>query len=206
MLKLYGHVNRLSANTLKLRVALAEAGAAYEYIPIDLSKGEQRKPEFVALNPHSKVPVLVDGDFRLPESDAIMWYIAETHPAAKLLGSTAQDRARALQWCDFGTTALYPAYFDLYLHTVSNPPEQRLAPVAEAGRSKLERALKVLEQTLGERQWLAGAYSIADIGNASVLRAAQDRVKLDLAAWPHIQGWYGRVTARPAWQAAIAAG
>lgn len=205
MLKLYGHVNRLSPSTLKLRVALAEAGAAYEYIPVDLAKGEQRRPEFVAVNPHSKVPVLVDGDFRLPESDAILWYIAESHPAAKLLGATPQDRARTLQWCDFGTTALYPAYYDVYLHTVSNPPETRLAPVAEAGRGKLDRALKVLDQVAGERQWLAGAYSIADIANAAVLRTIQDRLKLDLATWPHIQAWYGRVTARPAWQAAVAA-
>src|SRR6185369_10234358 len=118
MIKLYGHVNRKSPNTLKLRVALAEAGARYEYVVVNLDAGEQKRPEFLALNPHGKIPVLVDGAFVLPESDAILWYIAETFPEAKLLTAAAgaagaagaQARARVLQWCDFSSTGLYHAY------------------------------------------------------------------------------------------------
>src|SRR5256884_6471464 len=109
MLKLYGPTNRISINTLKIRVALAEAGAPYEYVPVDLGTGQQRDPAFLALNPHGKVPVLVDGTFALPESDAILWYVAESFPAAKLLGPTPRDRARALEWCDFAATTLYAA-------------------------------------------------------------------------------------------------
>ena len=74
-MKLYGSSQKKSFNTLKLRVALAEAGADCEFVPIDLDKKEQTDPDFVRLNPHGKVPVLVDGDFVLPESDAILWYI-----------------------------------------------------------------------------------------------------------------------------------
>src|SRR3954464_10113899 len=117
MIKLYGHLNRRSPNTLKLRVALAEAGAEYEYVSVDLGKREQPRPEFLALNPHGKVPVLVDDDFVLPESDAILWYIAERFPEASLLGAGARERARALEWCLFAGTALYPAYYDVYFHT-----------------------------------------------------------------------------------------
>ena len=91
-LKLYGHVNRLSPNTLKLRVALAEVDAVYEYLPVDLAKGEQLAAEFLAINPHGKVPVLVEDDFVLPESDAILFYIAERYPEPRLL---ATDAARA---------------------------------------------------------------------------------------------------------------
>ena len=76
-MKLYGSSNNKSFNTLKLRVALAEIGAPYEFVPINLEKDEQKDPEFVRINPHGKVPVLVDGDLVLPESDAILWYLGE---------------------------------------------------------------------------------------------------------------------------------
>jgi glutathione S-transferase len=205
MLKLYGHVNQRSINVLKLRVALAEAGAPYEYVTVDLAKGEQRTPAFLAMNPHGKVPVLVDGDFVLPESDAILWYVAESFPAAKLLGPTARDRARALEWCDFASTAIYPAYYEIHAHTLSLPPEKRIPAVAETQRQRLQRALRVLEEVLGKREWLAGGYSIADIANAVVLRGMRERLPdlYDAAASPHTEAWYRRVTARPAWQAAV---
>src|SRR5688572_12194738 len=112
-LKLYGPVNRLSPNTLKLRVALAELDAVYEYHPVDLAKGEQHAPEFLAINPHGKVPVLVEDDFILPESDAILFYVAERFAEhrrePRLLATGARERARTLQWCDFASTTLYPA-------------------------------------------------------------------------------------------------
>jgi glutathione S-transferase len=205
MLKLHGHVNRLSINVLKIRVALAEAGVAYDYVPVDLAAGEQRRPEHLALNPHGKVPVLVDGDFVLPESDAILWYLAESYPQAHLLGPTPRDRARALEWCDFASTATYPAYYELYGHTVSKPPERRIHAVAEDARQRLARGLKVLEQVLGERRWLAGTYSIADIANGAVLRGVRERLPdlYDPLAFPHTEGWLRRLLERPAWKAAL---
>ena len=63
MIKLYGHASRTAANVLSTRAALAEAGVEYGYVALDLSKGDQRQPEFLAINPHGKVPALVDGDF-----------------------------------------------------------------------------------------------------------------------------------------------
>src|SRR5690349_4430037 len=122
MIQLHGHVNRLSINTHKVRVALAETGAPFEDVPVDLAAGAQRQPAFLALNPHGKIPVLVHDGFVLPESNAILFYLAETFPAARLVGPTAQDRARALEWCDFASTALYQAYYDLYVHSVASPP------------------------------------------------------------------------------------
>src|SRR3982751_2005302 len=99
MIKLYGAVNTKSFNTLKLRFALAEIGVPYEFIPIDLAKGEARTADFMRINPHGKVPVLVDGDFALPESDAILWYLGEAYPDAKLLprfdGSAGVTQRRA---------------------------------------------------------------------------------------------------------------
>jgi glutathione S-transferase len=203
MLKLFGHVSRLSTNTLKLRVALGEAGATYEYVGVDLAAGEQRKPEFLALNPHGKIPVLVHDDFVLPESDAILWYIAETFPQAHLLGATPRERARALEWCDFTSSALYPGYADVYMHTSYLAPEKRNPATAESGRVKLGRALGVLDQVLGQRVFLAGSYSLADIAAASVVRTLKDRLPDTVANCPHVNSWFDRVTARAAWQEAL---
>jgi glutathione S-transferase len=206
MLKLHGHVNKLSINVLKIRVALAEANAPYEYVPVDLANGQQRTPEFLSLNPHGKVPVLVDGDFVLPESDAILWYVAESFPEAHLLGTTPRARARTLEWCDFGSTALYPAYYELYSHTVSLSPDKRLHAVADGAQARLLRGLRVLEQVLGQRQWLADTYSIADIACGVVVRGIRERLPAvyDATSSPHTEGWFQRLLARPAWKAAVA--
>jgi glutathione S-transferase len=203
-LKLYGHVNRLSPSTLKLRVALAEVDAVYEYLPIDLAKGEQLAAEFLAINPHGKVPVLVEDDFVLPESDAILFYIAERYPEPRLLATGPRERARTLQWCDFASTTLYPAYYDVYLHTQAAAPERRLAVVAEGGQKRFDRALAVLDRVLVEREYLADQFSIADIACAAVMRVARERVAYSAEAHPAIEFWYARITGRPSWKTALA--
>ena len=202
MLTLYGPTNRLSINTLKIRVALAEAGAAYEYIPIDLAAGRQRDPQFLALNPHGKIPVLVEDDFVLPESDAILFYLAERYPESKLLGTSPRERARALQWCAFASTTLYPAYYDVYFHTSGGAPERRLQQVAEGARKRFDRAVAVLDKVLADGSFLADALSIADLACAAVMRAARERVPYQPDEHTATEAWYARVTSRPAWKAA----
>jgi glutathione S-transferase len=215
MITLYAHVNRKATNTLKLRVALAEAGAAYEYRAVDLDAGEQRRPEFLALNPHGKIPVLVDGDFVLAESDAILWYLGERFPDARLLPAAgagdlaaAQARARVLQWCDFTSTGLYVTYLDLYIHTVKGAPDKRVSWIGEAAAHKMNRLLGVMDGVLAGRAaaggHLAGDFSIADLAAAAVLATVKSRITPDPSAdRPHIAAWYARVTSRPAWRSAI---
>jgi glutathione S-transferase len=204
-LKLYGHVNRLSPGTLKLRVALAEADAVYEYHPVDLARGEQLAPEFLALNPHGKIPVLVEDDFVLPESDAILFYLAERYPEAKLIGTTPRERARALQWCAFAATTLYPAYYDVYFHTAGGPPERRLPQVADGGRKRFDRALGVLDGALEDGSFLGDGFSFADLACAAVMRAARERVPYRGDDHPAVEAWYARITSRPSWKACMAA-
>jgi glutathione S-transferase len=209
-MKLYGSSNNRSFNTLKLRVALAEAGASYELVPIDLDKGEQKAPEFLRVNPHGKVPVLVDGDFALPESDAILWYIGEKYPEARLLPppdaseAARQARARVLQWCDFASTTLYYAYSQFWNYALG-AEDDRNPKLAEAALGKIARGIGVMESVLATRPWLAGAsYSLADLSNASVVFALKRRLPSDpLASAPHVRDWYERVTAREAWKRSI---
>jgi glutathione S-transferase len=210
-MKLYGSSNKKSFNTLKLRVALAEAGAAYELVPIDLDKDEQKDPAFLRINPHGKIPVLVDGDFVLPESDAILWYIGESFPAAQLLPppdaspAARQSRARILQWCDFASTTLYYAYSQ-YWNYALGPESERHPALADAALGKIARGVKVMEAVLATRAWIAGpTYSLADLANASIVFALKRRLPADpLAAHDRVRAWYERVTARPAWAAAMA--
>jgi glutathione S-transferase len=202
-MKLYGSSNAKSFNTLKLRVALGEAGAAYEFFPVDLEKGEQKAAEFVRINPHGKVPVLVDGDFVLPESDAILWYIGEKYPDAKLLsppdgGAPAiQSRARVLQWCAFASTTLYYAYSQYWNYALGAESERHPA-LAEAALGKIARGLGVMETVLGTRDWLAGTIcSLADLSNASIVFALKRRLPADpLAAAPRVRAWYATATPR----------
>ncbi len=199
MLKLYGHVNRLAANTMKLRATLAELGVPYEYVPVDLAGGEQRHPNFLALNPHGKVPVLVDGGFALAESDAILWYLAEKFPAAGLLPGEIRDRAVVHQWCDFASHSLYTPAYQHFLFA-NGPDATRHVPwFAAQLRAAIDRALGVLESTFATHEYVAGGLSIADFGVTSALELMRQRTPYDAAKFPHVAAYQKRFTERPAW-------
>ena len=210
-MKLYGHANKQSFNTLKIRAALAEAGVAYELVPVDLEKGENKTPEFLALNPHGKIPVLTDGDFALPESNAILWYVADSHPASGLVprndGTPAalQARARIAQWLDFAQTTLYAAYADWWTHALGDEAK-RIPAVAEAALAKIHRGLGVMDTVLADRTYIAtDAFSIADLSNAAMVFALERRLPDDpLAKYDRVRAWYDRVRARPSFAGAIA--
>ena len=208
-MKLYGSTNKQSFNTLKLRAALAEAGAPYEFVPVDLDKGENKTPAFLAINPHGKVPTLTDGDFALPESNAILWYIADSHPEAGLVpkndGTRAalQARARVAQFVDFAQTTLYAAYVEWWGAALGDERDPKAAASAIA---KLHRGLGVLETVLADRAWIAlPTFSIADLSNASMVFALKRRLPDDpLAKYERVRAWYDRVSARPSFAASIA--
>jgi glutathione S-transferase len=211
MIKLYGNVNTKSFNTLKLRFALAEIGADYEFSPVDLPKGEARTADFLRINPHGKVPVLVDGDFALPESDAILWYLGEKDPDAKLLprfdGSAVvvQTRAQILRFLGIASTAIYPAYSDWWNATNSDAPAKRNPAGADAALARVTRALGVLEKTLASGEHLVGSFSLADIANASIIYSLKRRLQTDpLTGLERTRAWYERVTTRPAWRTVTA--
>jgi glutathione S-transferase len=204
-MKLYGHARRTAANVLKIRAALSEAGVDYDYVVLDLAHGDQKRPEYLAINPHGKVPVLVDDDFVLPESDAILWYVAEKYPTAGLLPADPRGRARVLQWCDFASSGLYVWSYDHFTHTSQAEPANRSAWVAGRARAALDRALGVLEQRLAGRQFVASeSLSIADFGVAAVILMLETRSELEPAAYPNIRTHYQRIAARPAWIEAVA--
>jgi glutathione S-transferase len=200
MIKLYSTGNRLYPNNLKILLTLAEADASHEYVVVDFSKGEHRQPSFLAINPHGKTPAFTDGEVKLGESNAIMWYIAEKFPAAKLLPEDAGGRAQVLQYCDFSATYLIANIYDLANHTISWSPADRSADIAERARVGLERALGVLDSVLAGGEYVTGRFSIADLACAASIRYLLERLPQYAELKPATQRWYQRMTERKAWK------
>jgi glutathione S-transferase len=194
----------LSGNSARVAFALHEAGVPYTPHALNLLAGETRSPAYLAINPMGKVPALIDGAVHLWESNAINWYLAETHPASRLLPDTPAGRASVQRWLMFQAGQVTPACVNVYRVTnarvraawkVSSTPE-----VAEAGRKELARFLPVLEEALGDRPWLEGdAITLADIAYAPHLWFLAEG-GFDCAATPRVRTWLERLLARPAWQ------
>lgn len=201
MLKLYG-----CPNTRSMRVAwaLEEAGAAYDYEPVILRKGEGRRPSFLRVNPSGKVPVLVDGDLVLCESAAICTYVGDLFPAARLTPEFGTaDRGRYNQWMAFAIAEFEQPLWTIAKHRFALPKELRVPAVEEAAKWEFGRACRVLEKGLGERAFIVADYfTAADIMLAHTVAWANSAgVQVESAL---LQGYAARLLARPALERALA--
>ena len=202
MIKLY---HSPQSRSIRPRWMLEEIGVAYDVVPIDLQAGDQKKPEFLKINPNGAVPALVDGELRLFESAAICQYLADRFPDKHLappLGSTA--RAYYYQWIHFAMSTLEPPLITIFLHTVMKPESERLPQIVGPAREQLRAALGVLEQALAGRSFVLGdEFTAADVMVGSTLAWAQMIGVLD-ASTPVTAAYLGRLMGRPAFQRAMA--
>src|ERR687883_1769745 len=123
-MKLYGFP---PTRTIRALWMLRELDLDFDYIQVDPTKGELQRAEFLAVNPAGKLPVLVDGDFILTESVAIVLYLAEKYPEKGLLPSGLRARAEVYRWLLFSATELEQPLWRIVRHTSLYPPEKRLA-------------------------------------------------------------------------------
>jgi len=194
MIKLYG-----TPNTRSTRVAwaLEEAGAEYEFILVQLAKGEHKQPAFLGINPAGKIPTLVDGDLVLSESAAICTYIGDKFPQSGLVPpvSDLANRARYLQWCFFAMTELESSLWTGEKHA-RLPKEKQLPEVLEACRTEFDRAAAVLAQHLQGREYAVGeGFTAADIILARILNWARG---CGVVLNPVLENYANRMLARPA--------
>ncbi len=183
--------------------ALEELGVPYEYVQLDGKKNEHRTPQYLAINPHGKVPGLVDGELTLFESGAILLHLGGKYGVEKKLwpAGGGQARADAICWtvwavADFGNYMMQYAYHGLD-SPVSYKPEDRSKACAEYNRSQFIRGLDALESRLNGREYLLGAFSLADIAAVSWLQlGSMFGIKLD--THPRVANWLKRCTERPA--------
>jgi glutathione S-transferase len=196
---------RVSGNSARSAFGLYEAGARFTPRLLDTRGGDNRKADYLAVNPMGKIPALADGSFRLWESNAINWYVAEKHPAAGLLPATIEGRAAVQRWLFFQAGHVTPACIPLFRATNRRVQEfwqsKGEAPAAEAARKELARWLPVLEGALAGREWLEGAFSLADVAYAPHLWLIVEG-GFDLAPYPAVRSWLDRLLARPAWRKA----
>src|SRR5690606_37005555 len=148
-----------SPNSLRVTAVAYQVKLPLELVPVDLAKGEQRSPEFARLNPNNKIPVLVDGDFVLYESGAIMHYLAELKPRAKLVPKDRQARMLMHQWMYWNATNLGPAAQILVyerlvkkLFGMGEPDPNEI----RKGEEGVCRFCRVLNQHLRGRDFLVG--------------------------------------------------
>jgi len=187
-------------NGIKIPIALEELGVPYELVRIDLTRGEQKQPAFLADNPNGRIPVLIDdegpggGRLSVFESGAILLYLAEKF--GRLLPGDPRGRLRALEYLFFQVSGVGPMFGQVGWFKRSAP--EPVAFAIERYQNEARRLTGVLEQRLEQSEWLAGAeYSIADIANFGWLRVA-NYADVDLDDFPAVRSWVGKIAARPA--------
>jgi GST-like protein len=185
-------------NGRKISIMLEECGLPYNVNRINIGKGEQSAPEFVALNPNSKIPVIVDADgpdgkpITLMESGAILVYLAGK--TGKFLPKSVRGRYKALEWLMFQMGGVGPMFGQLHVFLRLAEP----VPYAlERYTREKNRLYGVLDRRLGEVKYLAGEYSIADIATYPWV-ARHDFHKTDLAQYANVKRWFDAISARPA--------
>jgi len=190
-LVLYRHP--LSGHCHRVELMLSLAALPCELVNVDLKAGAQKQPEFLSLNRLGQVPVLRHGDFILPDSNAIMVYLAEQFPsAASFLPRDARDRAQVQRWLSVAAGALVQGPALARVIRVFGRPLDPAPAIAAANAF-----LGVLELELGERAFLVGtAPSLADLAlYAYTAHAPEGHVSLE--PYPRIRAWLARIEALP---------
>ena len=144
-MKLYGFP---PTRSIRVLWTLRELEVEFEFVNVDPTKGELRDPEFLAMNPAGKLPVLVDGSFVLTESVAIVLYLAEKYPEKGLLPSGLRARAEVYRWLLFCATELEQPLWRMARHTSLYPPEMRLAAEIPIARQDFLDMAAVLEKQM----------------------------------------------------------
>jgi len=183
--------------------ALEELGLPYEYIKLDAQKQEHRAPGFLAVNPHGKVPALVDGEQNFFESGAILLHLGTKYGVEKKLfpAGGGQPRADAISWTVWSGAELGPYMMQYLYHGLSTPvsykPEDQSKAAGAYSLSQFTRQLDVLEARLAKQEYLLGTFSLVDVACASwLLLGGMLGLKLD--SHPKVAAWCKRCADRPA--------
>jgi GST-like protein len=186
-------------NGFKISIALEELGLPYNVHPVRIAKGEQFTAEYLAINPNNKIPAIVDSEgpggrpISVFESGAILIYLAEK--TGQLLPKDPEGRIVALQWLMFQMAGVGPM-FGQAGHFRRYAPE-KIEYAIDRYTNEAKRLCGVLDRRLGQAQFLAGEYSIADIATFPWVRTLSF-FGIEPAEVPHLSRWIAEIAARPA--------
>jgi glutathione S-transferase len=191
------------ACSLADHITLEWIGAPYETVRLD--RGALKSPDFLALNPSGAVPVLVDGDFVLTQNVAILCYLAELHPDARLYGDgSPRGRAEVMRWLGIVNSDVHPAFKPMFAPQRYHPDPAAAEVLANSARSQVRLLLERLDGRLRGRDWLADRRSIADPYLFVMLRWAR-RLNIDLGGLDNLARFFERMEADAGVRAALAA-
>ena len=183
-------------NGWKVSITLEELNIPYNIIPIDLVKGEQKKSSFLKINPNGRIPAIVDrgeNDLAIFESGAIMIYLAEKE--GKLLPENSAKRAKVLQWLMFQMGGIGPMMGQANVFYRYFP--EKIQSVIDRYQNESKRLFTVIDEYLGDNEYLAGDFSLADIANWSWIRIHKwSGVEID--DLPNLKRWMKIIGDRPA--------
>jgi len=183
-------------NGWKASVTLEELTLPYQVHSVDLMKGEQKTQAYLQLNPNGRIPTIVDrdnGDFAVFESGAIMVYLAEK--TGQLMPADAKGRSLVMQWLMFQMGGIGPMMGQANVFFRYFP--EKIQPVIDRYQNESRRLFEVLDRRLGESEWLADDYSIADIANWCWVRTYKwSGVNIEELA--HLRRWLDAMKERPA--------
>ncbi len=200
-MRLYYHP--VSSNSRRVVLTAYHLGLDIELVPVDLAKGEHKSPDYLGLNPNGKVPLLVDGDFRLWESLAIMQYLADRSPGQDIYPDDISARADVNRWLFWTAYHFAPAAALLIRERISKRLVAGLGAPDPAeiarGEAQLPPLAGVLNRHLEGRQWIAqDRLTLADFAVAATLMHTA-AAQLPVTQFDYLQAWFGRVRSLPAW-------
>ncbi|MGB7951860.1 MAG: glutathione S-transferase family protein [Candidatus Binatia bacterium] len=198
MIKLYTFP--ASSNSRKVRVVLLEKGLEFERVNIDLTKREQKSPEYLKIHPFGTVPALDDEGFVVYDSTIINEYLEDEYPYPPLMPKDSEGRARARMMEDLRDSHFNPAAGQLN-RELRKPEGERDSKVLEQARGRIAECFDRIEKELEGREYLAGPFSLADIAfipNIDTL----DRIQVQIdPKYKNLLAWIARLKARPSFAA-----
>jgi glutathione S-transferase len=199
MIKLYTFPP--STNSRKVRIALIEKGLEFERINIDLTKREQKNPEYLKVHPFGQIPALDDEGFVVYDSTIINEYLEDEYPYPPLMPSDSEGRARARMMEDFRDAHFNP-YFVHIIQESRKPEAERDAQKIDNAKLEITKAFDHIEAELQGHDYLAGPFSLADVAFMSNIELL-DRfaIPVDPVKYKRAVAWIARLKARPSFAA-----
>jgi glutathione S-transferase len=199
-IKLYDFLS--SPNCQRVKVVLAEKKLPYETIPVDLKKGEQKKAEFLKLNPYGKVPVIIDGATVLYESLIINEYLDEKYPEPPLMPKDHARRAKIRILTDYGMNHVDVPYQKIR-HEMLKDEKERNQETIDAAKTDLKNRLQRLEREIGGEPYLAGEFSLVDAALIPRFIRMEGMGVFPDASLSKLSGWLNRMKERPSVKAIL---
>jgi glutathione S-transferase len=185
-----------SSNSDRTKIALHEKGLAYDRVTLDLAKKDQKRPEFLKLNPYGKVPVLNDSGKILFESCIINEYLDEQYPNPPLMPKDPHLRGRGRVLVDYGLNYMHAPYWALRGEMLKKESERDAATVEEK-RQALRHLLQYLEEALGDKPYFLGEMSLTDIDLVPRFLRMETYGAIPEPSLPRVTAWLNRMKERP---------